>query len=171
MSVREDVVLQELRRSPQHHDEEHDRGSPVGDGDREQGAPEAAQAAQTTQEEWRPSRKYQAVMLAAGFTMIFHVIGINSIYGIFQVRHLQVLFTSDEANSIVLLGVLHVSCVEYQGRSRARRTSFTGRDHRHRPDMEREHLRQSSRSPLETRPRHYARWGVHHEPWYLLRQL
>lgn len=33
---------------------------------------------------WRPSRSYQAMLLAAGFAMIFHVIGINSIYGIFQ---------------------------------------------------------------------------------------
>ncbi|KIP03451.1 hypothetical protein PHLGIDRAFT_110846 [Phlebiopsis gigantea 11061_1 CR5-6] len=33
---------------------------------------------------WRPSRQYQAILLLAGFTMIFHVIGINSIYGIFQ---------------------------------------------------------------------------------------
>lgn len=35
--------------------------------------------------EWRPTRQYQTMLLAAGFMMIFHVIGINSIYGIFQV--------------------------------------------------------------------------------------
>lgn len=37
------------------------------------------------EEEWQPSRRYQTILLAAGFMMIFHVIGINSIYGIFQV--------------------------------------------------------------------------------------
>ena len=36
------------------------------------------------EEQWHPSRSYQAMLLVAGFTMIFHVIGINSIYGIFQ---------------------------------------------------------------------------------------
>lgn len=34
---------------------------------------------------WQPSRSYQCALLLAGFTMIFHVIGLNSIYGIFQV--------------------------------------------------------------------------------------
>jgi hypothetical protein len=34
---------------------------------------------------WQPTRTYQAMLLAAGFGMIFQVIGINSIYGIFQV--------------------------------------------------------------------------------------
>ena len=41
---------------------------------------------QPAEDDWRPTRKYQAVLLAAGFAMIFHVIGINSIYGIFQVN-------------------------------------------------------------------------------------
>lgn len=36
---------------------------------------------------WRPSRTYQAMLLGAGFAMIFHVIGINSIYGIFQASY------------------------------------------------------------------------------------
>lgn len=42
----------------------------------------------TSAEDMRPSRKYQTVLLLAGFAMIFHVIGINSIYGIFQVSYL-----------------------------------------------------------------------------------
>ena len=43
------------------------------------------QAPQEPENMWEPSRRYQAILLLAGFTMIFHVIGINSIYGIFQV--------------------------------------------------------------------------------------
>lgn len=34
----------------------------------------------------RPSRTYQLLLLLSGFLMIFHIIGINSIYGLFQVR-------------------------------------------------------------------------------------
>ncbi len=41
-----------------------------------------------TAEQWQPTRAYQVMLLAAGFGMIFQVIGINSIYGIFQVRPL-----------------------------------------------------------------------------------
>lgn len=33
----------------------------------------------------RPSRWYQILLVLAGFLMTFHVIGINSIYGLFQV--------------------------------------------------------------------------------------
>lgn len=36
-------------------------------------------------EDMRPTRRYQAVLLLAGFMMIFQVIGINQTYGIFQV--------------------------------------------------------------------------------------
>ena len=32
------------------------------------------------------SRTYQCLLVFAGFMMTFHVIGINSIYGLFQVR-------------------------------------------------------------------------------------
>lgn len=32
------------------------------------------------------SRRYQFLLVLAAFTMIFHIIGINSIYGLFQVR-------------------------------------------------------------------------------------
>ena len=33
----------------------------------------------------RPSRRYQIALLICGFLMIFQVIGINSVYGVFQV--------------------------------------------------------------------------------------
>lgn len=36
-------------------------------------------------EDMRPTRRYQALLLLAGFMMIFQVIGINQTYGIFQV--------------------------------------------------------------------------------------
>lgn len=34
----------------------------------------------------RPTRRYQVALLVAGFSMIFQIIGINSVYGVFQVR-------------------------------------------------------------------------------------
>ncbi|KAI0088058.1 monocarboxylate transporter [Irpex rosettiformis] len=45
------------------------------------------------EEQWKPTRTYQALLLAAGFGMIFQVIGINSIYGVFQE-----FYTSDRSN-------------------------------------------------------------------------
>ena len=36
-----------------------------------------------------PTRTYQCLLVFAGFMMIFHIIGINSIYGLFQVGRLQ----------------------------------------------------------------------------------
>ncbi|EKM54905.1 uncharacterized protein PHACADRAFT_185733 [Phanerochaete carnosa HHB-10118-sp] len=83
MSMREEVALQELRRSPEHiHAEHHGQAEPE-DVTRE-GEHQPNEASRDAEEEWRPSRKYQAVLLTAGFAMIFQVIGINSIYGIFQ---------------------------------------------------------------------------------------
>ena len=35
-----------------------------------------------------PSQTYKCLLVLAGFMMTFHVIGINSIYGLFQVRSL-----------------------------------------------------------------------------------
>lgn len=36
----------------------------------------------------RPTKQYQMLLLLSGFFMTFHVIGINSVYGIFQVSFL-----------------------------------------------------------------------------------
>ena len=47
-----------------------------------QGIPEGAASDE------RPSRRYQAALLIAGFLMIFQVIGLNQVYGVFQVRRL-----------------------------------------------------------------------------------
>ncbi|KAJ7729757.1 MFS general substrate transporter [Mycena metata] len=44
-------------------------------------------------EEKPPTRQYQAALLFAGFMMIFHIIGINGVFGIFQD-----FYTSDESN-------------------------------------------------------------------------
>lgn len=33
----------------------------------------------------RPTKQYQILLLLSGFFMVFHVNGINSVYGIFQV--------------------------------------------------------------------------------------
>jgi hypothetical protein len=33
-----------------------------------------------------PTRRYQTLLILSGSLMIFHVIGINSVFGIFQVR-------------------------------------------------------------------------------------
>lgn len=40
-------------------------------------------------EDSRPTRRYQKLLLICGFLMIFQVIGINSIYGVFQVSDYQ----------------------------------------------------------------------------------
>lgn len=37
-------------------------------------------------EDSRPTRQYQTALLISAFLMIFQVIGINSVYGVFQVR-------------------------------------------------------------------------------------
>ena len=76
MAMAQHIGLQELRR--------------VSSGERAEdqvlaGISDASVEEQNVDEEWQPSRRYQTVLLAAGFAMIFHVIGINSIYGIFQV--------------------------------------------------------------------------------------
>ena len=47
-----------------------------------QGIPEGAASDE------RPSRHYQVALLIAGFLMIFQVIGLNQVYGVFQVRSL-----------------------------------------------------------------------------------
>jgi hypothetical protein len=39
----------------------------------------------TATNDLRPTRRYQSLLLLSGFLMIFHVIGINSVFAIFQV--------------------------------------------------------------------------------------
>ncbi|KAF8890076.1 major facilitator superfamily domain-containing protein [Infundibulicybe gibba] len=48
---------------------------------------------QRNEEPSRPTRGYQALLLLSGFFMTFHVIGINSVFGIFQE-----LYTSPNSN-------------------------------------------------------------------------
>ena len=38
----------------------------------------------------RPTRRYQVMLLLSGFFMTFHVIGINFIYGVFQVSYAMI---------------------------------------------------------------------------------
>jgi hypothetical protein len=38
----------------------------------------------------RPARRYQIMLLLSGFFMTFHVIGINFIYGVFQVSYTMI---------------------------------------------------------------------------------
>ncbi|GJE90222.1 MFS general substrate transporter [Phanerochaete sordida] len=92
MALREQVALQELRRSlPQSRAER--VGEETADNDIQQAEPRSDESQHEAEEEWRPTKKYQAILLAAGFAMIFQVIGINSIYGIFQE-----FYTSPESN-------------------------------------------------------------------------
>lgn len=79
MTSNADVALHHLQRR-----EERDTVSPSQPPEGEVQNAEDADITDATNE-WRPTRKYQAALLAAGFLMIFHVIGINSIYGVFQV--------------------------------------------------------------------------------------
>ncbi|EKM54904.1 uncharacterized protein PHACADRAFT_197337 [Phanerochaete carnosa HHB-10118-sp] len=83
MAATEDITLQELHVSSQHRLEEHAGQANLED--TMQGKEhKPSEPLHDEQEEWMPSRKYQTALLAAGFAMTFHVIGINSIYGIFQ---------------------------------------------------------------------------------------
>lgn len=67
-------------------------GSGVPERPRSQAADESSVSitrnTETVEEQWKPTRTHQVLLLAAGFGMIFQTIGINSIYGIFQVRKL-----------------------------------------------------------------------------------
>ncbi|KAJ7080953.1 MFS general substrate transporter [Mycena belliarum] len=54
--------------------------------------PRPSESGPAVSEDPQPTRRYQAVLLLAGFMMTFHVIGINSVFGIFQD-----LYTSDES--------------------------------------------------------------------------
>ncbi|KAJ7461202.1 major facilitator superfamily domain-containing protein [Mycena latifolia] len=53
----------------------------------------AATNAEASAEDPPPTRRYQALLLFSGFMMIFHIIGINSVFGIFQD-----FYTSEESN-------------------------------------------------------------------------
>jgi len=53
--------------------------------DTESNAQQNLHLEEASESELPPSRGYQAALIAAGFMMIFQVIGINSVYGIFQV--------------------------------------------------------------------------------------
>ncbi|EKM54907.1 uncharacterized protein PHACADRAFT_124322 [Phanerochaete carnosa HHB-10118-sp] len=83
MSVNEGIALQELRCSPQHSREEQVAQADL-EGVVQETVEQPSELRSDEQEDWRPTRRYQMILLAAGFTMIFHVIGLNSIYGIFQ---------------------------------------------------------------------------------------
>ncbi|KAJ6595197.1 MFS general substrate transporter [Mycena vulgaris] len=53
----------------------------------------SSQDAPSSAEEALSTRRYQAVLLLSGFLMIFHIIGINGVFGIFQD-----FYTSEESN-------------------------------------------------------------------------
>lgn len=70
-------------------------------------SPQGVNDTEEPEPEWRPSRRYQTILLIAGFTMIFHVIGINSVYGVFQVCESSMLQAHVYSQ---YLGILHILC-------------------------------------------------------------
>lgn len=85
-------------------------------------ANEAQTAPEGAVSDARPTRRYQVALLVAGFSMIFQIIGINSIYGIFQVG--ASLHTNGVFNFIRLLdlpiGILHIIGVKHHRCARPR---------------------------------------------------
>lgn len=84
----------------------------------------------------RPSRRYQIALVVGGFFMIFQVMGLNSIYGVFQVRSRSQItvdpsFFSCSCRLIEkLLGVLYVFIDHYSGCRGPGRFGQSGRDPR-----------------------------------------
>lgn len=64
----------------------HSRPSQVNTGSDENHSARPIQRAEEEDVPPQPSQTYQCLLVFAGFMMTFHVIGINSIYGLFQVR-------------------------------------------------------------------------------------
>ena len=84
----------------------------------------------------QPTRSYQSLLILAGVVMTFHVFGINSIYGLFQVSALPLERESRLYDLVRSSGILHLSTDKH---SRGPRPGFPGvsrRVHRERPDLE-----------------------------------
>ena len=89
-----------------------------------------------------PSRTYQCILVLAAFLMIFHIIGINSIYGLFQVRNAPSDGGFIPSLILVFPGILHLLRDEHSGGPRPGRPSVARRHSRKRPHLERVDLRQ-----------------------------
>ena len=86
----------------------------------------------TVADDLRPSRRYQMLLVLAGSLMTFHVIGINSIYGLFQVCLFEsIAFSCIGRISpfIWILGVLYFARDQYRGHTRTRRVGISCRHH------------------------------------------
>ena len=90
----------------------------------------------------RPSRQYQMLLVLSGFIMIFHVIGINSIYGLFQVSS-STAHCCSQYESLAFSGVLRIFLNQHQRCARSGGPGFARRNNRKWLDLERWHLRQS----------------------------
>lgn len=138
-------------------------------------APETDEQPQDAFTDTRPTKRYQALLLLSGFTMIFQVIGINSIYGVFQVRvcsPFKALFAATEAHlSLHFVGVLYLVRKQYTRCYRSRRTGFTRRHNRCWSHVGREHIRQPLDGARPRCPCNYNPWSSHHESRYIPRKF
>jgi hypothetical protein len=55
----------------------------------------------------RPTRRYQVMLLLSGFFMTFHVIGINFIYGVFQVSS-AMIYPPGSTNRVLIIIIITV---------------------------------------------------------------
>lgn len=111
-----------------------------------------------------PSRNYQYLLVLAGFMMTFHVIGINSVYGLFQVSACCTVNNRVQHSA----GILYLSRDEHQRCGGARRPSFPRRNHRKWPYLERQHFCEPSHWPLRQCEVHFHCRCIHYEHRYHL---
>jgi hypothetical protein len=118
----------------------------------------------------RPTKRYQTLLLLSGFMMIFHVIGINQIFGVFQVRvcrHIILLPATGRLNSflrVVMLGLLYLTGEQHTRCYWPRCARFARWHNRRWANMGGEHLRQPMDGTHPERPYHHSSGGVLYEP-------
>jgi len=89
-----------------------------------------------------PATSYQILLVLAGALMTFHVIGINQVYGIFQVMPCVLLLSLPPyLPTCLLTGVLHVAPEQHPRRSRPRRARLISGFYSNWADMGRVYLR------------------------------
>lgn len=126
----------------------------------------------------RPTRRYQALLLLSGFMMIFHVIGINQIFGVFQVsalirRHTVRLESVYMTLSLGFfwLGILYLVKEQHSGRGRSGCIGLARWHHRCGSDVGGEYLREPMDGAHPGRPDYHRPRGHLDEPRYFPRKL
>lgn len=117
-----------------------------------------------------PSRRYQALLLASGFLMTFQTIGINSVFGIFQVR-LPRRLTEMHCATNVSSGILHLFLDEYPRCSQSRCARIAGWYNWCRTYLERKHICQPYDCEDGQSQNHHSARCIYYEPWTFPRRF